>query len=435
MLGLSRQGLFKGLCVVLGLGISWLALEYFIPSPPSKITIATGSKGTSLDYFGQRYREKLAHLGIDVELRETAGTVEDFKLLVDPKSGVDVSFVTRGLSDKSQASNLLSLGVILQTPIWIFYSSPEPLGGFSQLKAKRIAVGSEGSGARDIAERILGKANIDSKTVTLLPLGGNAAVNALNDGKIDAVFIVSVPDAPAIKALLINPRFRLMDFSTAEAFTRLFPDFVRLVLPKGMVEIDPPNPQNDVTLLGVTAKVMIRADIHPAIVQALAQTLKEEHGGSGLFQRAGEFPTSVDSEFPMSQVAVDYYRNGPSFLQEYLPFWMTIYARRTIALLVATFAVVFPVFGFAPKLYGWVVQEQLRRLYRRLRVIENALEACLAASQVEALQKELADIDQATNAVPMRCSDLYFMLKYQVDRMHSRLVEAGHAAHADEGRT
>jgi TRAP-type uncharacterized transport system substrate-binding protein len=187
MLCVSRQRLFRGLCLILGiLAISWLALEYFIPTPPSKITIATGSKGTSLDSFGQQYRQKLARLGIDVELRETAGAVEDFKLLNDPKSGVDVSFVTRGLTGSSQASALLSLGVINQTPIWIFYSSSEPLGGLSQLKGKRIAAGSQGSGARDIAERILGKVNIDSKTATLLPIGGTAAVNALNDGTVDA---------------------------------------------------------------------------------------------------------------------------------------------------------------------------------------------------------------------------------------------------------
>ena len=229
------------------------------------------------------YREKLERLGIDVELRETAGSVEDFKLLNDPKSGVDVSFVTRGLTDNSQGSALLSLGVILQTPIWIFYSSSEPLTGLSQLKGKRIAVGSEGSGARDIAERILGKANIDSNTATLLPLGGIAAVNALNDGKVDVVFIISVPDAPAIKALLTNPRFRLMDFLTAEAFTRHFPDFVKLVLPKGMVEIDPPNPHNDVTLLGITAKVMIRADLHPAVSPSSGADVKRRTWRIGTF--------------------------------------------------------------------------------------------------------------------------------------------------------
>jgi hypothetical protein len=189
-----------------------------------------------------------------------------------------------------------------------------------------------------------------------------------------------------------------------------------------------------VTLLGAPTKVIIRGGVHPAIIQLLARTIKEEHGGPGLFQRAGEFPKSVDPEFPMSQIAIDYYTNGPSLLQEYLPFWMTIYARRMIALLVATLAIVFPVFGFAPRLYGWFVQDHLRRLYRRLRVIENSLQAGPTASHVEALHNELADIDQATSAVPMRHSDLYFMLKYHLDRTHSRLVEASHAAKTGEGR-
>src|SRR5262249_12455207 len=362
-----------------------------------------------------------------------AGTTENCKLLHDPNSGVDVSIVTPGFCDNSRGSELLSLGDVYVVPIWIFYSSPEPLVGLSQLKGKRIAAGQEGSGVRDIAERILGKANIDSKTATLLPLAGNAAVDALNSGKVDAVIIISVPRAPALEALLSNPRFRLIDFSTAEAFTRIFPYFVRLVWPKGMVEIDPPNPPNDVTLLGATSRVVARGNLHPAIVQILARTLKEEHDGPGPFQRAGEFPKSIDSEFPMSQIAVDYYKNGPSFPQEYLPFWMAIYARRTIALLVAALAIAFPVFSVAPRLYGWLIQEQLRKLYRRLRVVEDALRVEPTVPQLETLQSEIAAIDRATRAVPMRNSDLYFMLRYDLDRTRSRLVETGQADKSGAG--
>jgi len=318
----------------------------------------------------------------------------------------------------------LSLGDVFVVPAWIFYSSPEPLVGLSQLKGKRIAAGQEGSGVRDIAERILGKANINSKTATLLPLVGNAAVDALDRGDVDAVIITSDPRAPAIEALLSNPRFRLIDFSTAEAFTRIFPYFARLTLRKGVIEIDPPNPSNDVSLLGITAKVIVRGNVHPAIVQILARTLKEEHDGPGLFQRAGEFPKSLDAEFPMSQIAVDYYKNGPSLLQEYLPFWAAIYARRMIALLVAALAIAFPVFSVTPRLYGWLVQDQLRKLYRRLRIVGNAMCMELTAPQVEALESEIAAIDRATRAVPMRNSDLYFVVRYHLDRMRSRLVEA-----------
>ncbi len=425
MLNLGRGYLIRWLATIFCIvGISWLALEYFVPSPPSTITIATALKGTTYDYFGQRYRERFARAGVKVNLRETAGVLENLRLLQDPSSGVAIAFVTGGVSDASHAPNLLSLGLIFNDPFWIFYSSGESLDNLSQLKGKRIAVGPEGSGARYTTERILSKANINSKTATLLPFGGDEAVDALNDGKVDVVLIPGGSDSPAVRALLTNRRVRLMDFSMAEAFTRIFPDLVRLTLPKGAIEIDPPNPPDDVTLLGTTSKVLIRNDLHPAIVQLLARTMKEEHEGPELFQRAGEFPTSFDPEYPMSQIAIDYYKNGPSLLPKYLHFWMTIYAQRAIAFLVASAAIVFPVFGFAPRLYAWFVQERMRRLYRRLRIVENALQAELSVAQVEALQNELTDLDRATSVVPVRNSDLYFMFRYHLDRTRARLVEA-----------
>ena len=425
MLNLGRGYLIRWLATIFCIvGISWLALEYFVPSPPSKITIATALKGTTYGYFGQRYRERFARAGVKVNLRETAGVLENLRLLQDPSSGVAIAFVTGGVSDASHAPNLLSLGLIFNDPFWIFYSSGESLDNLSQLKGKRIAVGPEGSGARYTTERILSKANINSKTATLFPFGGDEAVDALNDGKVDVVLIPGGSDLPAVRALLTNRRVRLMDFSMAEAFTRIFPDLVRLTLPKGAIEIDPPNPPDDVTLLGTTSKVLIRNDLHPAIVQLLARTMKEEHEGPELFQRAGEFPTSFDPEYPMSQIAIDYYKNGPSLLPKYLPFWMTIYTQRAIAFLVASAAIVFPVFGFAPRLYAWFVQERMRGLYRRLRIVENALQAELTVAQVESLQNELTDLDRATSVVPVRNSDLYFMFRYHLDRTRARLVEA-----------
>jgi TRAP-type uncharacterized transport system substrate-binding protein len=429
MLTSGHGSLARWLAAFLCIGIlSWLALEYLVPSPPSRITIATGPKGSTFDYFGRRYRARFARVGIDLQLRQTVGALENFQLLQDPKSGVEIGFVTGGISDGSQAPGLLSTGLIYNVPFWIFYPSSTTLDGLPQLKGKRIAVGPEGSGTRFTAERILSKANINARTATLVPLEGNAAIEALNDGRVDAVLIVGGSDAPAVRTLLTNPQVRLMDFPTAEAFTRLFPDLVRLVLPKGAIEIDPPNPPNDVTLVGTTAKVLIRDDLHPAVVQLLARTMKEEHSGLGLFQRSGEFPSSFDPEYPMAQVAVDYYKNGPSFLAKYLPFWMTIYAQRLIAFSVAAIAIVFPAFSFAPRLYEWIVQTRLRSLYRRLRVVENALHVGLTASQIADLQSELADIDKATSTVPMRHSDLYFMLRYHLSQMRSRLAEASEAA-------
>jgi hypothetical protein len=236
------------------------------------------------------------------------------------------------------------------------------------------------------------------------------------------------PDAPVIRDLLKDPHIRLMDFSTAEAFTRVFPDLVQLTLPKGVIELDPPNPASDVTLLGNATKLVIRDDLHPSIVQLLAQTAKEVHGKPNIFQRTGEFPTLVDSEFPMSQIAIEYYRNGPSVLQEYLPFWMIVYVRRMIAFLLAAVVIIVPLFSFAPRIYRWFLEERIRKLYRRLRTVEKALLGCSRADQLMALERELADIDRASGAISMRNSEPYFMFRYHLDRTRARVVDARQSA-------
>jgi TRAP-type uncharacterized transport system substrate-binding protein len=404
--------------------VSWIAVEYLVPSPPSSVTIATGRKGTTFDYFGERYRAQFARAGIELNVRATAGALENFRLLRDPKSNVQIGFVTGGISNSTQAPELRSMGLISNVPFWIFYSSSQRFDSLPQLKGKRIAVGPEGSGARYDAERILGRAKINAETATLLPLAGDSAVEALKNGTADAALLVGGSNAPSVESLLINPNVRLMNLSSADAFTRVFPDLVRLVLPKGVVDLDPLNPPDDVTLVGTTAKVLIRDDLHPAIIQLLAQTLKEEHSGAGLFQRNGEFPAIDDPEYAVPSVAVEYYRNGPSLLAKYLPLWTTAYVQRTIAFLIAALAILFPAFGFAPRLYEWFVRQRFRQFYQRLRAVENALQERLTAAKTKALQAELDDIERSTIAVRMRHSDLYFMLKYHLDRTRSRLVEA-----------
>jgi len=228
------------------LGIVSLVLSYFIPAPPSTVTIATAFKGASFEYYGRLYREKFARANVDLILRETNGAVENLRLLGDPRSGVDIGFVTGGVSDGEHAPGLLSLGTIDYLPIWIFYVSAEPFERLSQLKGKRIAVGPKGSGTRFTAEKVLGRAGITPDSATFLPIAGNSAAEALRGNTVDAVWILGAPDVPAVQSLLRNPHIRLMNFPTAEAFTRIFPNLVRLVLPQGVIDIDENIPPTDV---------------------------------------------------------------------------------------------------------------------------------------------------------------------------------------------
>ena len=249
------------------------------------------------------------------------------------------TFVFGGISDGEPPPGVLSLGTVYTNPLWIFYSWDEPLDRLSQLKGKRIAVGPAGSGTHVSAERLLGRSGVDSTTATLLPFGGAAAAAALNESKADVVWTAGPPDAPAVRSLLRNPKVRLMSFPRADAYTRIFPDLVRLTLPEGAIDLVSNTPPNDVVLIGTTTKVLVRNDLHPQIVQLLLQTMVEAHGGANIFQRVGEFPNAADSEYPVAPAASDFYKSGPSLTQRYLPLWLSVHAQRAIAVLVAGLAI------------------------------------------------------------------------------------------------
>ena len=158
MLGFSRWQIFKALATaVLAVDTISLLLIYFIPAPPSTVTMATGFQGSSFEYVGQRYRDIFARSRVELKLRETTGALDNIELLKNPNFGVQIALAFGGFSERERAPGVLSLGAVYTNPFWIFYSSDEPLDRLSQLKGKRIAVGPVGSAIRFSAERLLGR--------------------------------------------------------------------------------------------------------------------------------------------------------------------------------------------------------------------------------------------------------------------------------------
>jgi TRAP-type uncharacterized transport system substrate-binding protein len=413
------------LAAVLCVGAAvWLALWYFIPAPPSTITIAAGIKGGAFEHIANSYRERLARQHVTLDVRTTESVLDTLRLISDPSSGVDAGFLFGGITSSKQSPGLMSLGRINYAPLWLFYNGAETLDRLTQLKGKRIAVG---VAFRVVATQILGVHGVNPDNATLLPLIGPAALKALNDGEAGVIFQPFELNSPMIQSLLHDPTVRLMNVTQAEALTRVFPYLTRLVLPQGVIDFERNIPATDVSLIATTNVVVVRKDLHPELIYLLAQTLSEEHGAVGIFQRAGEFPTQIDPEFIVAEEAREFYKNGPSFLQRYLPFWMINFTKRMIAVSLTAIAIIIPLFSFAPRLYQWFLRVYMAKLYRRLRVVETQLQTVLTAPQVAALQTDLENIDRASRILPMRHSDLFFALRLHINltrtNLASRLVD------------
>ena len=425
MLGFTRWHVFKMLAAILCVaGLTWLGMAYLIPAPPSQISIATSPQGEHYHILGTRYQGILSGTDIKVDLRLTDGAKENLRLLNDANSGIQIGFMQGGISNSRLAPDLISLGRLDHQIFWLFYPTGETITDLTQLKGKRIGLGAEGSGDRIVCEKILAVAGITYDNSTLVTVPSEHVINNLDSGGIDAVFRTFSPDSPILHTLLRGPQYRLMNFSEAEALTRIFPYLVRLVLPRGAIDLQRKLPIADTTLVATTNVLMVRKGVHPAIVDLLAIAISQAHSSPGLFHKVGEFPTETDPEYPMSQGARDFYKNGPTFLNWYLPFWMTNYAQRVIAVLVAVIAIVVPVFNYVPKLFLWFIHDRIRRLYRRLRIVDNALLAGVGASEMKVLQAELESIVRAANIVPMRSSELFFELKSHIDRTRGNFASA-----------
>ena len=430
----TRWQILKALTVVGVIGVASLALIYFIPAPPSKVVMATAFKGASFEYYGRQYREIFARSQVELELCETAGAVENLKLLQDPNADVQIAFVTGGLSDAKHTPGVLSLGTVYDQPFWIFRPANAQIDQLSQLKGKRIAVGPEGSATRHTAEQVLGKGGVNSETASFLPFAGDAADKALKSGEVDAVWIIGVPEATAVQSFLRNPDVRPMSFPMSEAFTRIFPDLTRMTLPQGTIDIERVIPANDVQLIGTKSKVLVRSDLHPEIVQLLLQTMKEVHSGADLFHRGGEYPHGADSEYTVAPTAIDFSKNGPSFMQRHLPLWISIHVQRAIAVLVTGLAIGLPLLHFLPQTYNWMIRRRLFYWYAELRALESSFESITSHKQLLDKQAEIERIEHDLSKIrfPLTFSDQVYNLRHHIDlvrrKIASRLGSLGRVA-------
>jgi hypothetical protein len=73
--------------------IACVAIVMLFSMPPHRIAMATGPEGDAYYEIGQRYRAALAGANVDVQLVQTAGSVENRALLRDTHSGVSVALI------------------------------------------------------------------------------------------------------------------------------------------------------------------------------------------------------------------------------------------------------------------------------------------------------------------------------------------------------
>src|SRR6266496_1264375 len=215
----------------------YVAYRWIDPLPPRHLVIAAGPTGSGYDNAARRYARILARHRVQLEVRNSAGAVEDLELLREPASGVQAAVTTFGVTQPNDADTLYSLGGIFDAPIFIFYRKAEPITQFAQFRAKRLSIGIPGTALRSLILQVLKATDALDASTHLLDLGTAEAVDALIAGEIDVAVFPSQLDGGLLQRALGVTGIRLMNVAQAEAIAKTIPGLKHVVLWRGLISL------------------------------------------------------------------------------------------------------------------------------------------------------------------------------------------------------
>jgi hypothetical protein len=402
-----------GLIVVGGI------VAFIQSAPPSTLTISSGPTDSYFHKTALRYAKILEKSGVKVTVLTSNGSLENLERLSDPKSKVDLAIVQGGIKDKdAKIENLVSLGGITFQPLMVFYRG-KTVELLSQLAEKTVAVGTEGSGTRKFALRLLRANGIkEGGTTKLLDMDADDAAEALEAHKIDAAFIMSESASNDILyKLLRSTDIHLMSFKQANAYNRKIDYLSVLELPEGAVDLGLDIPAHDVSLLGPMVELVAVESLHPALSDLILDAATEIHGRPGLFQKRGEFPAPVEHAIKMSEDATRFYKSGKSLIYRYLPFWLASLVSRIVVVFIPMAVLLIPAVRSIPAFFRWRTQIKIRRRYRELLLLEEEFNLETDAARKETLRRHFDRIDAAVDKMKVRAAfaDQFYSLRGHID--------------------
>jgi TRAP-type uncharacterized transport system substrate-binding protein len=409
------------------------------PAPPDHVLMGTGSEGGSYEELAKKYVNYFKKNGVTLELIKTSGAEDNIKRLKDREDRLQAAFIQGGLiSNSAQAKGLMSLGSIGYEPVWIFHRKdlfPDSLLTQEDFMNVPISIGQPGSGTYQHALRLL-KLNDFTLTDNFKKMSNEEAVEAFKNGTIHAVIMVDGLDSANVQAMLKDPRARMAGFKRAEAFSRLLPIYHLLTIPEGSLDLARNEPPKDIKTITTTTNIVIDPNMHPAIQLLFLQAAEKINSGQSFFSSYGEFPGFKESIIEESDIAKNFYQNGPPRLLEYMPFWLAEFLNRMLILLLPLGAFAYPIIKSMPGYRTSRARSRINEVYGALKLFEQELENNFDPTKENEYLKTIDELDHRAHKlrVPRSLVSEYYTLRTSIDFVR-QLIQRLEYRRADEAST
>lgn len=371
-IGRRNVAIFIGLIFLLI--TCFIAVSTYYLFPKTSIVIAAGPKNSHSYALAQSYAIELKkNGGVDTQIVESSGTLENLALLNDPSRDIDFGILLGGITNAQASPDLLSLGSIAYEPIWFVYrASLGELDQLNQLKGRRVAIGTKQDASQIIALKLFQSAGLDSSNITFENQDVASAIKDLHSNSLDAFVFLAPPENLVLKAIFNDPALRVMNMSQSEAIHRNLRSLAVISIPFSTLDLSTSKPSTSMNVMATTMTIATRKETHSALTYLMMGAMESIHEPPSLISNENEFPADKDVDLPLSPTAHAYYKNGKPFLQHYLPFWLASFVEKMIFLLISTAAIAYPLLSIYPA-YEWLFNRQIDELYKKLQHIEKEL--------------------------------------------------------------
>lgn len=390
--------------------------------PPGGLRIAAGPAGGAYIEVARSYEEILAQDKVRLDIVETAGSAENAELIED--GTVDAAFLQGGIDvDPKRAE---AIGTVFFEPMVFLVRADALIPRNPALwTGLRINSGAQGSGTADAFrdfERVVGLTKDDNDH---LSLPYDQAASALHDGTLDIAVFVAPIDAPYLLSAYEDSGLKLLKLDNVEAISRRLSYATVVTVPTGGMSLNPVLPSRPVELIALKARLVVRPDLHPALVNRLTMAAIAVHQARGIITDAGVFPGVDGTGLPINNTARQLILEGPSTWHDWLPYWVAAQVNRALLLFLPFFFIVLPLVRLLPRGYAYFQRWRVWQHYPEIRQIELELSDNPTSEDLKRMQQHLHALDEklADLSLPAAYRQGQYDARLHLDLIQKRIAE------------
>ncbi|MBL8516458.1 MAG: TAXI family TRAP transporter solute-binding subunit [Betaproteobacteria bacterium] len=267
-------------------GLLTAALLPLTAAAQTKISIATGGTGGVYYPLGGGIANVLSkHVpGMQATAEVTGASVENMKLVGGGKADVGFTMADtawdafKGLDKfKDSAQPVRALAVFYPNHMQVVTVEGRGIDKLADLKGKRISTGSPGSGTEVMAFRLLEAMGLDKdKDVKRERLSIAESVNAMKDGKIDALIWVGGVPTPALTDLAATPNTKIKLIDHGEALDKMKEKYGPLYVKTKILANSYPGQTKDSENIAVWNILVVNEKADEKVVYDIVKTMFEK---------------------------------------------------------------------------------------------------------------------------------------------------------------